>query len=100
MSESNTDSLRNDPVWSGENELKRIEWNYYPNPTRDYVTVESSEEIEFIYLTDLSGKILQKVDFNEGNKITLYLGDYPVGVYLLRYPIGKQWVTGKVVLLR
>ena len=100
MSESHTDSLRNDPIWSGENELNRIEWNYYPNPTRDYVTVESSEEIEFIYLTDLSGKILQKVDFNEGNKITLYLGDYPVGVYLLRYPIGKQWVTGKVVLLR
>ncbi len=79
---------------------KQIEWRYYPNPTRDYVTVESPEEIKFIYLTDMSGKILQKVDFVNNRSVRLYLGDYPVGVYLLRYPIGKQWVTGKVVKIR
>jgi hypothetical protein len=80
--------------------VNSIEWRYYPNPTRDYVTVEASEEIEFIYLTDLSGKLLQRVQFNGSTNVSIYLGDYPVGIYLLRYPVGKQWVTGKVVLVR
>ncbi len=94
------DSLNNEQEWSSENEINKIEWKYYPNPTRDYVTIESPEIIDFIYLTDISGKILQRVNFNDSHKITLYLGDYPTGIYLLRYPIGKQWVSGKVVLVR
>jgi len=93
---TNRDTTNNNPII----EVNTIEWKYYPNPTRDYVYVEASEAIEFIYLTDLSGKLLQKVEFNGGTKVSLYLGDYPVGIYLLRYPVGKQWVTGKVVLVR
>jgi len=100
LSEITNDTLDTNPVWSTENDPNYFEWKYYPNPTRDYVTVESSEGIDFIFLTDISGKVLQKVDLNNSHKATLYLGDYPVGIYLLRYPVGKQWVTGKVVLLR
>ncbi len=98
----NTDSTKRDSsrVTQRENIVETIEWKFYPNPTRDYVTVETSEEIEFIYVTDLSGKLLQKVEFNGARNTTIYLGDYPVGIYLLRYPIGKQWVTGKVILAR
>ncbi|MCT4580074.1 MAG: T9SS type A sorting domain-containing protein [Flavobacteriales bacterium] len=97
-----SDSTRRDSsrVTQRENSIETIEWKFYPNPTRDYVTVETSEEIEFIYVTDLSGKLLQKVEFNGARNTRIYLGDYPVGIYLLRYPIGKQWVTGKVVLAR
>ena len=94
------DSLNNEENQTNKEEIHNIEWKYYPNPTRDYVTIESPEIIEYIYLTDLSGKILQRVNFNDSKKITLYLGDYPTGIYLLRYPVGKQWVSGKVVLVR
>ena len=83
-----------------DNDSEKIEWKYYPNPTKDYVYIEASEKIEFVFLTDLTGKILQKVSFNGLGKVSLYLGDYPVGIYLLRYPLGKTWVTGKVVLTR
>lgn len=98
----NSDSTKRDSsrVTQREDIIETIEWKFYPNPTRDYVTVETSEEIEFIYVTDLSGKLLQKVEFNGARNTTIYLGDYPVGIYLLRYPIGKQWVTGKVILAR
>ncbi len=82
------------------NNIEKIEWKYYPNPTKDYVYIEASEQIEFVFLTDLTGKILQKVTFNGQSKVSLYLGDYPVGIYLLRYPLGKTWVTGKVILTR
>lgn len=94
---TNRDSSR---ITQRENDTQTIEWKFYPNPTRDYVTVETSEEIEFIYVTDLSGKLLQRVEFNGARNTTIYLGDYPVGIYLLRYPIGKQWVTGKIILAR
>lgn len=90
------DSINNSPIIN----LNTIEWSFYPNPTRDYVNIEVSKEIEFIYLMDLSGKLLQKVEFNGTLKTSIYLGDYPVGIYLLRYPVGKKWVTGKVVLIR
>ena len=96
----NPDTLNNEEIGVNNEEINKIEWKYYPNPTRDYVTIESPEIIEFIYLTDLSGKILQRVNFNDSHKITLFLGDYPTGIYLLRYPIGKQWVSGKVILVR
>ena len=93
---TNRDSTNNQ---ANEN-INTIEWRYYPNPTRDYITVEVSEEIEYLFVTDISGKLLQKVEFKGNSKTSIYLGDYPVGIYLLRYPLGKQWITGKVVLVR
>ncbi len=91
---------REDSTLRDRTGLNQIEWRFYPNPTRDYVTVEVTGEIEFVYLTDLTGKLLKRVEFNGSNREQIYLGDYPVGIYLLRYPVGKQWVTGKVVLMR
>lgn len=85
---------------SAENTLTKIEWNFYPNPTTDELTIEVSELVDFIYLTDISGKILEKIPFNDTKKKQISLIQYPTGLYLLRYPIGKQWMTGKVVLTR
>ena len=78
----------------------RIEWKFYPNPTSDIVNIEVSENVDMIYLTDLSGKLLQQISFNTERKKTISLGSYPSGIYLLRYPVGKHWVTGKIVLTR
>lgn len=83
-----------------EQDIKKIEWNFYPNPTTDLLTVEVSETVDFIYLTDLSGKILEKISFSDTKKKQISLIQYPTGLYLLRYPVGKQWLTGKVILTR
>lgn len=83
-----------------DNQPKEIKWNFYPNPTRGIVNIEVSETIEFIYLTDLSGKILQKIPFEGSKRKQISLDNYPTGVYLLRYPIGKQWISGRLVLTR
>ena len=96
ISNQAVDSLGTDIV---DHNVKQFEWKYYPNPTRDYVTIEVSEEIEFIYLTDLTGKLLQRIDFSGSTLKRVFLGDYPMGLYLLRYPVGKQWVSGKIVLM-
>ena len=83
-----------------DNPIERIEWKFYPNPTQDIVNIETSENVDLIYLTDLSGKLLQEVSFKLDRKKSISLASYPSGIYLLRYPVGKHWVTGKIVLSR
>lgn len=89
---------QNQDTTSSTEEIKEIKWNFYPNPTRDILNIEVSENIDFIYLTDISGKILEKIPFSDTKKKQINLVQYPTGLYLLRYPIGKRWITGKVIL--
>ena len=102
------DSLETDTLVAAINsgfidELERIEeisWKYYPNPTYGPITIEVSKEVEMLYLTDMSGKILKEITMNGGTRIQTDLTGLPMGIYFLRYPIGKKWLSGKVVLMR
>lgn len=86
-----------------ENPTKPIDvsWNYYPNPTRGIVNIKASVDIPVLYITDLSGKVLQVVkDIKQQRVIQVDLSSYATGIYLIRYPVGKRWVSGKVILNR
>ena len=80
--------------------IEEISWKYYPNPTYGPITIEVSKEVEMLYLTDMSGKILKEITMNGGTRIQTDLTGLPMGIYFLRYPIGKKWLSGKVVLMR
>ena len=78
-----------------------ITWSYFPNPTRGIVNIRASVAIPELYITDLSGKVLQVVkDIQPETKIQADLSGYASGIYLIRYPVGDKWVSGKVVLVR
>ena len=78
-----------------------IEWKYYPNPTRGIVNVKANVAIKELYITDLSGKVLQMIkDINPEVVVQADLSGYASGIYLIRYPVGKQWISGKVILIR
>jgi hypothetical protein len=78
-----------------------ITWTYFPNPTRGIVNIRANVSIPELYITDLSGKVLQVVkDIQPETKIQVDLSGYASGIYLIRYPVGKKWVSGKVVLVR
>ncbi|MFK7756434.1 MAG: carboxypeptidase regulatory-like domain-containing protein [Flavobacteriales bacterium] len=80
--------------------FENIEWKYYPNPTYGPLTIEVSEAVEMLFLTDMSGKILREIPMN-GNLMTqTNLDGLPMGMYFLRYPIGKKWLSGKILLMR
>jgi hypothetical protein len=54
-----------------------------------------------LYITDLTGKVLQVLTNLEKDRvIQVDLSQYATGIYLIRYPVGKSWVSGKVVLQR
>jgi hypothetical protein len=79
----------------------KVSWKYYPNPTDGIVNVTSDRDIPELYVTDLSGKVLQIIaNLEKDRTIRIDLGAYATGIYLIRYPLGKTWVSGKVVLQR
>ncbi|MEO1514821.1 MAG: carboxypeptidase-like regulatory domain-containing protein [Bacteroidota bacterium] len=80
---------------------KPFEWKYYPNPSRGEVTIQVNRPIKQLFLTDLSGKILKRILWEEGKLHQLDLSWLPSGLYLLscEYEEGS-WVSGKVVLQR
>ena len=94
---STSDSVTN----SGSEEPIAISWKYYPNPTRGIVNIKANVAIKELFITDLSGKVLQVIkDISPEMPVQADLSGYASGIYLIRYPVGKQWVSGKVVLVR
>lgn len=79
----------------------QISWSYYPNPTNGIVNIVSTADIEELYITDLSGKVLQIIGKIEANRVEqVDLSQYATGIYLIRYPQGEKWISGKVILQR
>ncbi len=78
-----------------------FQWKYYPNPTPGPLTIELEGKLDVLYLTDMSGKILQRVNIADRRRFELDLRKYPSGVYYLK-ALGEDGreVNGKVVLVR
>ncbi len=82
-------------------EPRVLQWKYYPNPTRGIVNIEANVDIDELHITDLSGKILRRLTHIEaGSVVQTNLYGYASGIYLIRYPLGQRWISGKVVLTR
>ena len=78
-----------------------LKWSFYPNPTKGIINIKSNKKIEELYISDLSGKVLKTIRSIEADKTTkVDLSEYSTGIYLIRYPYGKQWISGKIVLAR
>ncbi len=78
-----------------------IQWSYYPNPTDGIIHIVSNKAIKELYISDLSGKALQVIsNIEPGVEVTADLSAYASGIYLIRYAVGKQWISGKIALRR
>ncbi len=73
----------------------------YPNPAQGSITIESKNHLKEIFITDLTGKILMRLETNEKqNKWTANLSAYPNATYLVKYiTADDQWGGEKVVLI-
>jgi hypothetical protein len=74
-------------------------WKYYPNPSHGPVQVAFAKSVEALYLTDMSGKILERYDCRERKNLSLDLSRYPAGIYYLRCMYNNEWHSGKLVLI-
>lgn len=95
---TNVDSLRVDSL-NTINTVTEIEWSYFPNPTSGILNIKPGTDIDELFITDLSGKLLQSITRLEKDRIVqVDLSVYTTGIYLIRYMHEDRWITGKVVL--
>jgi hypothetical protein len=83
----------------GEEDEEKLEWSYWPNPTKGIINIKVYREIPEMFLTDLSGKILERyADLDEHRTIRRDLSQYAKGLYLLTFMHNEKNYTGKIVL--
>ena len=66
----------------GINEVSQDMISVYPNPTRDFVTINMTAANATIEVVDAQGKILQTSNVENGG--TLSLASYETGMYIFR----------------
>lgn len=101
---SDSTDVRDSLHWNhnnNNNNQNRVSWSYYPNPTNGIINITANIDIAELYVTDLSGKLLQTIKEIKKDRIhQVDLSDYTTGIYLIRYPHEDTWISGKVVLYR
>lgn len=94
---TNVNWHRNDPNIN----INKVNWSYYPNPTNGIINITANIDIDELFITDLSGKLLQTIKKIEKDRVRqIDLSEYTTGIYLIRYPHEDTWISGKVVLHR
>ena len=84
------------PVLSVEDE-SLVSLQYYPNPVKDFLSVDSNDVIDSMQLYDVNGRLL--VDAPVKNpSATLYMGIFNDGMYFIKINSGKNTKTIQVIL--
>lgn len=66
----------------------------YPNPSNGYLKAEYNTNVDWLYISDLSGKILQRLSGNAKKITEIDLTTFPNGLYIVQY-LDKNQITGK-----
>ncbi|WP_375445480.1 carboxypeptidase-like regulatory domain-containing protein [uncultured Fibrella sp.] len=72
-------------------------FSYFPNPTRDYLTIESQDSIRELFVMDITGKVLMR-ETPDQTTTRLNMMPYPTGTYLFRFDAAQTWQAGRFLL--
>lgn len=101
IEEENQDEDDNEDIMShymNLNSNKRMK--VYPNPTSGLLNIETKDKITEVYLADISGKLLERFEFDDANLHQIQLGQFATGIYFIRYQKEDAWLAEKIVLVR
>jgi hypothetical protein len=71
----------------------------YPNPASDNIWVKTSDDVSELFLTDNSGKIMQRLT-PVSRLFEMDLSYYPSGIYYIKAFIRDEWVTARIIVAR
>lgn len=80
-------------------EVTQLEFNMYPNPARNQIVIETDgrEGVFRVAIYDLLGKSLIETSFT-GNSKTIYVGNFPKGIYIVNLTHKNQSKHRKLIL--
>lgn len=77
------------------------ETKIYPNPTENYIVVESPfREIQFVDITTIEGRFIKTVEGKSNHSLEINTHDLPLGLYTLRVKTNGGTITKKFTILR
>src|SRR5690554_1324174 len=93
--QGNEDVLTPEPVDS----IILVEWTVWPNPTQGDLNIKVSKDIEELFITDLTGKILNRfTEIKKNRVLQTNIAQYSKGIYLVTFIHEEKVYTKKVVL--
>ncbi len=92
----NKDTVNNENPFSLQTVVGQID--VYPNPVVNIVKVKLPKAANGeIIITDISGKIVQRVISAEATLVEIDLSNMPNGFYFVRAKVGEVWLTQKII---
>jgi hypothetical protein len=73
-------------------------FNVYPNPAEDFINLTSSVNIDYIHISDLSGKVLL-INEMKGSDTRLDISNLSSGIYVLQF-FEDQYLRGSLKLIK
>jgi hypothetical protein len=80
------------------NEIAKNNFQIFPNPTKDFIKINSEKSIQEIYIFDNQGRVLVYENNLESNSV-LDLSSLNSGVYFIRIFDGNNFLNQKIVKL-
>ena len=72
----------------------------YPNPTSEWVNIESETPAQKLVLFDINGRVVKAVNLAAANRYQLNMNDVPAGFYLLQITFDNQRVQNLKIIKR
>ena len=70
----------------------------YPNPAKEFFTVENKENIDNLKVFDVSGKLIYQINDSSQSKIRINSGSWPKGTYMVQIRSGDRVQLMKVLV--
>lgn len=78
--------------------LQKNNFQIFPNPTKDFIKINSENNIQEVYIFDNQGRVLIYKNNLESNSI-LDLSSLNSGVYFIRIFDGNNFLNQKIIKL-
>ena len=73
--------------------ISKVEYSIFPNPTTDFITIETSDAIKNITLSNVLGQVIY-----EGNSKQITMSSFSNGLYLMKVAFENGClVTEKII---
>ncbi|MFH0867639.1 MAG: T9SS type A sorting domain-containing protein [Bacteroidota bacterium] len=98
---TDSDDIQQDSIiLASVQNIKPAGFKYFPNPSAGELNIEINGDVEELFLTDITGKLLEKYSLGILRTLTIYLNNYPTGIYFLKMQINGKTYSGKIILVR
>ena len=89
-----------DTATVGVEDYEMVRARVFPNPTNEWVNIESEQPAQRIVLFDLNGRMVKNVNLSGENLYQLNMGDVPAGFYLLQITFDNQKTQNLKIIKR